>query len=348
MKRLTNKKFYILWPLLTLVSLGNAHWADLATASINIAKQEVRLMLTFPSELITSQLDATKLNNPSEVTKFFNHYIVLADKQGRALTSFSGLIKTNETHITASLNYNWPEPINEIKMHYGLFLPQAPNASMLATITEGEKVRSLTFTPESREAIIAGHKSLLAEQVKSFATLGVEHILTGYDHLLFLLALLMLGSRIGYLLKVVTAFTVAHSLTLSLAVLGLVNLPVQLVESAIALSIVFVAIENLWCKEKALKLRWLIVFIFGLLHGLGFAGILQEMPIPRSELAISLLSFNLGVEIGQITAVAVVFVLLQAIKKQPWEVYLRRWASASVAVMGILWLVERTFPIFKG
>ena len=343
MKRLTNKKFYILWPLLTLVSLGNAHWADLAIASINIAKQEVRLMLTFPGELITSQLDDTKLNKPLEVTKFFDRYIILADEQGRALTTFNGLIKTNETHITASLNYNWSEPINEIKMHYGLFLPEAPNASMLATITEGERVNSLTFTPESRDAVIASQKPLLAQQMKSFAVLGTKHIVTGYDHLLFLLALLMLGSGIGYLLKVVTAFTVAHSLTLSLAVLGIVNLPTQFVESAIALSIAFVAIENLWRKEKALKLRWLIVFSFGLLHGLGFAGILQEMPIPRSELVVSLVSFNLGVEIGQVAAVAVVFMLLQTIKQQPWEIYLRRWASVGVAAMGIFWFAQRAF-----
>jgi nickel/cobalt transporter (NicO) family protein len=179
------------------------------------------------------------------------------------------------------------------------------------------------------------------QQIGNFVGLGIEHILTGYDHVLFLISLLLLGGGIKYLLKVVTAFTVAHSITLSLAVLNLVAIPPRLVESAIALTIVYVAAENFWRKD--LKGRWLITFMFGLIHGLGFAGILKEINIPLSQLPLSLASFNIGVEIGQIFIVSVAFMLLHKFMKPAWQLKLRYLVSAGVIAMGIYWFWERTF-----
>ena len=316
----------------------------LAVAEVNIYEVGVFIVLTFPTELI-NQLNGDNLDGGLQLEEFFSKHISLFDKQGnKAQTNLIDL-ENEDTHSTVSLRYNWPEPVANIKMHYGLFLPNVPTASMLATIAQGKQTNTIVFTPHNPDAILTAKKHLWGQQIKSFGLLGIKHILTGYDHLLFLVALLMLGGGIGYLLKMVSAFTVAHSITLSLAVLRILNLPAQLVESIIALSIAFIAVENLWRKEKALKLRWLIVFGFGLLHGFGFAGILQGMIIPHSELALSLISFNLGVEIGQAAIVTVIFILLQAIKRWSWETQLRYWISMGVAIIGIIWFVERVLSL---
>ena len=146
------------------------------------------------------------------------------------------------------------------------------------------------------------------QQAWQFFVLGFEHILIGYDHLLFLFALLVVCIKLRSLVLIVTAFTVAHSLTLALAYFKIVELPAAIVESAIALSIVFVAVEN--CLLVHPKKRWLMTFLLGLIHGLGFAGVLRELAIPTSNRILSLLTFNLGVEIGQILLVAAFFPLL--------------------------------------
>src|SRR5208283_4694524 len=147
-----------------------------------------------------------------------------------------------------------------------------------------------------------------------FLRLGIEHIFTGYDHIAFLLALLLLGGRFVDLVKIVTSFTIAHSVTLALAALGLLNPPSRWVEALIAVSIIAVAAENLWVLRGApgasarvavaLRHRWRITFAFGLVHGFGFASALQELRLPRSALVAGLVSFNLGVEVGQVTIVA--------------------------------------------
>lgn len=139
-----------------------------------------------------------------------------------------------------------------------------------------------------------------------FLVLGIEHILTGYDHLAFLLALLIAGGSLRHNARIITSFTLAHSLTLALATFGLVNISPAIVEPLIAASIVFVGLENLFSRRLAA--RWLVTFSFGLIHGLGFASTLRELGIGGlgARAAIPLLSFNLGVEVAQIAIAAVV------------------------------------------
>lgn len=173
----------------------------------------------------------------------------------------------------------------------------------------------------------------------SFFLLGIRHILTGYDHLLFLLALLLRKQKLLDYLKIATAFTIAHSLTLTLAVLGWNPLPSRMVEVLIALSIVYVAVENLFNLNR--ERRWQLTFVFGLVHGLGFAGILSELDIPRSHLAVSLVSFNLGIEIVQLALIAAASPLLKAFQES--GLYRRGFAVGSMAIlgMGALWAIER-------
>ena len=171
---------------------------------------------------------------------------------------------------------------------------------------------------------------------------GIRHILIGPDHVLFLVALLLLGGSTRRLLLVVTAFTVAHSVTLSLAVLNIVTLPSRLVEPAIALSIVYVGADNLFARGGRDTRMW-IAFAFGLIHGFGFAAVLREMNLPRYALGWSLASFNVGVEIGQIAVVAAVASTVIALRHISLSAgrTLAFAGSLAVIVVGAIWFVQR-------
>src|SRR5207244_3237601 len=158
---------------------------------------------------------------------------------------------------------------------------------------------------------------------RRFLVLGIEHIFTGYDHIAFLIGLLLLGGSFKELVQIVTAFTVAHSITLALATLAIVNPTPRIIEPLIAASIVYVAAENLWALRRgtsasALRHRWMLTFAFGLVHGFGFATVLRELHLPRSGLAAALVTFNLGVEVGQVCIVALAVPLLAALRRTRW------------------------------
>jgi hypothetical protein len=184
-----------------------------------------------------------------------------------------------------------------------------------------------------------------SEVVRQYLTLGFTHIVPGGpDHILFVLGIFLLSRRLKPILQQVTAFTVAHTLTLALSIYGIVRLPPSIVEPLIALSIVFVAVENILTPELRPS-RIALVFCFGLLHGLGFAGVLSELGLPRSEFLTALLSFNVGVEGGQLTVIAIAFLLVGLpFRKQAW--YRQRVvvpASCLIAALGLYWSVERVF-----
>ncbi|HZL17289.1 MAG TPA: HupE/UreJ family protein [Polyangia bacterium] len=150
----------------------------------------------------------------------------------------------------------------------------------------------------------------------SMLKLGIEHILTGADHLAFLVGLILVGGRLRSLIGVVSAFTLAHSITLALAALSIFAPSPRLVEPAIALSIAYVGVENLFVKDT--RHRWRISFVFGLIHGFGFAGALREIGLPHGQVPIALVSFNLGVEIGQLGVLSVALPLTLAARRAPW------------------------------
>jgi hydrogenase/urease accessory protein HupE len=174
----------------------------------------------------------------------------------------------------------------------------------------------------------------------SLFVMGIAHILTGYDHLLFLLGLVLLGGTRGSLALAVTAFTIAHSITLALSVLGTWVPSERIVEPAIALSIAYVGIEN-W-RERRRAGRWTITFPFGLLHGFGFASALRAVSLPPRGVPLALLSFNLGVEAGQLLALAAILTVLYLLGRLGFAPpQALRFASAGVAATGALWFVVR-------
>jgi hypothetical protein len=209
----------------------------------------------------------------------------------------------------------------------------------LARIDAAGTTTQFAFGTESRETRVN-----LRERHRgaaSFVLLGIEHILTGWDHLLFLLVLLLRGGGWLSLLRIVTAFTLAHSATLALAALDVVTLPDRLVEAVIALSIALVAGENLLFRSPAPR-RWLISFGFGLVHGFGFSSVLREIGLPAQGLVLSLLGFNVGVELGQALVVALALPALALLRHTRWEMRVIRAASLAILLVGAILFVERT------
>lgn len=195
----------------------------------------------------------------------------------------------------------------------------------------------------------------------TYFALGVEHILLGIDHLLFVLALVVLVSGWRQLITTITAFTLAHSITLALAVLGMTSVPQGPVEAVIALSIVFVAVEILHKLEgrKTLAIRkpWLVAFGFGLLHGFGFAGALSEIGVPDHAIRLSLAVFNLGVETGQLAFILAIGALMLLLRRMPsvhqWEIRTGHTATVASALpvayivggVSAWWLIDRTIAL---
>ncbi|PDT87259.1 hydrogenase/urease accessory protein [Bradyrhizobium sp. Y36] len=207
---------------------------------------------------------------------------------------------------------------------------------------------------ETQALLDAGHTSVtLSATPSSWPTIqryllaGIEHIFLGYDHIAFLIAVMLWARRLIPVIKIVTAFTVAHSITLSLAALNLVVVAGRIVEPAIAASIIFVAVENF--VERDIDRRWRVAFLFGLIHGFGFAGVLREVGLPPNAIVPALGAFNIGVEVGQIAIVAIVLQVLGTLDRltaadrgEPVRAAKLVYAvSAAISLLGSYWLIMR-------
>jgi hydrogenase/urease accessory protein HupE len=207
----------------------------------------------------------------------------------------------------------------------------------LAKITTAGETRDFVFQNGRNFEMDASPSTF--DTILQFIRMGVLHIFTGYDHIAFLIGVVMIGGSFKTILKVVTSFTIAHSLTLALATLGMVSIPSRLIESGIALSIMYIAVENIWFP--AVDRRWVITFFFGLIHGFGFASALREVHLPQQMLAASLVSFNLGVEAGQLCIVALLLPALFYISRLRFHEAIVRGCSAVIFALGSFWLWER-------
>jgi hydrogenase/urease accessory protein HupE len=230
----------------------------------------------------------------------------------------------------------WPLMEDLSQGHRHLARARAGGQPMETAIFRGQPSLEIAAQPGSmRPEADSGGPGTIA-----LFLMGIEHILTGYDHLVFLLGLVLVGGRWRSLLLVITAFTVAHSITLGMAALGVWAPSARIVEPAIALSIAYVGIENFFVKDA--DKRWRITFPFGLVHGFGFAGALVEIALSRAEIPRALFAFNLGVEAGQLAVLAVVLPVIVVARKKPWfEQTGVKVLSAAIAAAGVLWFVLR-------
>lgn len=243
--------------------------------------------------------------------------------------------------VTLTVDFVCAETVRDLVIRDDLFDVFGPDHHTLARLDAPGRTEQFVFTPETRETRFR-LDGLAADGrgTASFVRLGVAHILSGYDHLLFLFGLLLPGGGLVAMAKIVTAFTVAHSVTLSLAVLDLVRLADRLVEAVIGLSIAAVAAENLWLRPTVTR-RWIVSFAFGLVHGFGFSSALRELGLPAHGLVLSLLGFNLGVELGQALVVAVALPALALLRGTAWNRHVAWGSSMAILLVGVVLFVER-------
>jgi hydrogenase/urease accessory protein HupE len=253
------------------------------------------------------------------------------------------LAERQSLRLTA--RYSLQRPAGSVAVTAAMF-PYDPKHQTFVNFYERDSVTSQSILDREHSSIeyFAGSRQGIRAVIQKFLPSGVHHILIGPDHLLFLVGLLLLGGSIRRLLLIVTSFTLAHSLTLSLAALNIFTPPAQLIEPAIALSIVYVGADNLFVQGGRDVRAW-IAFAFGLIHGFGFANVLRDMELPSRALGWTLFSFNVGVEIGQLLVVVTVASALALLHSRS-EVVSRRLAFAgSIVVMaaGAFWFIQRVF-----
>ena len=267
---------------------------------------------------------------------------------------------TDGAYAVLKLAGNCPAAAGDVKVNYRLLFDLDALHRGLLRLDLDELTHSAVIAPNTaQQNFKAGEVSRLA-QFGQFFVQGVWHIWIGFDHILFLLALLLpvvlvreggrwrgvnqFGEALHEVLWVVTSFTVAHSITLSLAALGWISLPSRVVESAIAVSVVLAAANNI--KPVINHRRWLVAFVFGLIHGFGFASVLAELGLPQNTLVLSLIGFNVGVEAGQLVIVAVFLPLIFVLRQ---TAFYRRgiFVGGSLLTMAValVWLTERVFDL---
>ena len=364
--------------------IARAHHDPLSSLTLTVEARAVRLVLVAPADELALWHPPAPGESPEQyarslVRKLHGDAAALFELRMNYDVAAPSDVRASWTDpqtVRLEMEYPAPEPLRSLQVFSNLVPKLSPAHQQVTcvqdarsgggTATTARVVAWLTLTPQRFTAFVelpepAGAPAGLAAtstapppvdraqaEPLSFFALGVEHILTGYDHLLFLAALLLVCASFREAVTVITCFTVAHSVTLALASLDLVRLPSRVVEAVIAASIVYVALENILRVGKPRqRLAWraAVTFAFGLVHGLGFASVLRELGLGSAPGAVlmPLLKFNLGVEVGQVGVAAVVFPLLLLAKRRGpiAERLLVPACSLLIALAGTWWLVDR-------
>ncbi|MCC3246479.1 HupE/UreJ family protein [Methylocystis sp. WRRC1] len=360
-----------LWAMIFLVTAAAAHTADISSSRIvpegnGHYRVDVGFLGTDIERMFAEnkkELKDIDLTEPGVIEamigKFIQKRVALQNEEGQTCPSTVvsvGEDPTNPYDSKAILRMDCTAVPGQIFYNpFELLKAQGPRAKHLVSIGEKDDASALTEAqrmgrePAPGQVMIYPGDSLidLSKPLLSpwrlapkFFAAGIEHIMTGYDHLCFLLAVVLWASRAWPVVKIVTAFTISHSITLSLAALQVVNIPSAWTETAIALSIIYVAIENFFTRK--VEGRWRDTFLFGFVHGFGFASGLTEMGVPQRAIVPALASFNLGVEVGQIGVVMVVVPLLVLIDRLFFNgqrnLRLVQICSGVIACFGAYWL----------
>ena len=335
------------------IAAGRAHDPGLSTALVTVRGESVRVAVTF------SVADLRALQPPDPVTgDWIEGLVELWVNGARRLprTALSRPVEAGEIQFELT----WERPaaggtaeLRALRLavlspgHRQFITVSAESGPVLAERLLTAREPSLGF-PLAAMSASSAPTAAADEEPSTFAAflkLGIEHIWTGYDHLLFLFGLLVVCTRFRSSIAIISCFTLAHSITLALATLNVVNLPSRYTEPLIAASIVYVGVENLVRRGAEPRGRWALTFLFGLIHGFGFASVLRELGVGQGGrgLAMPLFTFNFGVELGQIAIAAVVLPIIWQLRKN--EKFVRRGVpalSAVVAMAGLYWLLERT------
>jgi hydrogenase/urease accessory protein HupE len=336
---------------------ARAHTPDISTGKIapgdgRVYRVDVGFLATDLERMFQDTMDeraSVDLSAPGalegEIGKFVARRVAMRDESGRACVTTvekSGEDPTNQDSALVVMRFDCASTTGKVFYDVTkLLAAQGSKGKHLVTLT-GENAGETMLYPQNPPLDLTQPMETTAQLMKKFFEAGVEHIVTGYDHLCFLFALILWASRVWPVVKIVTAFTISHSITLSLAALNIFTLPSALTEALIAASIVFVAAENYFSRD--VDNRWRNTFLFGFIHGFGFASALTEMGVPQAGVLPALAAFNIGVEAGQIAIVMAVMPILFAIdrvtggKRDQRLVYA---VSGVIALAGAFWFLQR-------
>jgi hydrogenase/urease accessory protein HupE len=322
-------------------------------AKVTFALQDIEAFAPMDSDLDAEVTDAERDAAKPSIAKLLAEQLrINADGQDAALAEPGQVRFDDQNNAHVELRYSGsPKQALVVQSKFLALLPDGHQQYLTVRDANGKALTEKMLSKHDDQISLPIANAAAAESPQAslaafgdFFKLGIEHILTGYDHLLFLFALLAVTHSFWPALKIITFFTIAHSITLACAGLNLIELPSSFVEPLIAATIIYVGLENIVRGDHPKGRHWL-TFGFGLIHGFGFAGVLQEMNISSGDTGIllPLLSFNLGIETGQIAVAAIVLPMIWWLNKQveTSEKFLRG-GSVAVSLMGAFWLVERT------
>jgi hydrogenase/urease accessory protein HupE len=338
---------------------GSAHQVNLSTARIVINDDatvdvEVAMKGSDVDRVVGTHLfdEHTGLVRPdalaaasAAVAAYVTTHAVVLGANGTACGAGPSTVTPDQDGVVARTRWACAEMGGAAHYRSTVLLAVAPDARQVVLIGAGEHAaQDLLDADRTEITLAAGASPGLGAVVVRYVFAGMQHIFIGYDHICFLIAIIIWARKLWPVVKIVTAFTIAHSITLSLAALDIVRIPSAITEPAIAATIIFVAVENFFSHD--VRNRWRDTFGFGLIHGFGFASALQEFGLPRSALVPALASFNIGVEIGQVVIVSIALPLLLLVDRAFGEQ--RRPAAVAYGLSGVIvilagyWFLDRT------
>lgn len=344
---------------LLLAGPALAHPLGMSLAEVTPEAARTRLVLAMAAEDVEVALDwrfydreaaLVPAERQAELAERLRPYLagrieLLAD--GRPCPGEPARIATEGHVVQVRIDFPCGERSAPLELATRLLAGQDPRYVQHVRIFRGDDMVDVVLRDGAERVALASPVDRLAV-ARAYALSGIEHILAGADHLAFLVGLLLWAQRPLAIVKVVTAFTLAHSITLTLGVLDLVRVPMRVVDPLVALTVVWVGVENFLSRE--VDRRWRLTFLLGLVHGLGFASVLQEYGLPEDAVALALAAFNLGVEAGQLALVALAMPTLWAVDRlwphpdgvsgRPAPVV--HGLSAGLVAVGLWWLAERT------
>jgi hydrogenase/urease accessory protein HupE len=342
---------------------ANAHQVNLSTARIELRPDRTvavevalkgsdvdRLAATHVFDEQKDAVDPAKVaGSTAAIAAYVGAHVAVTGAQDTPCAAGRAEVVADGDGVIVRNIYSCAGVAGDLVYHSTVLTAADKTARQVVLIGAGDNAPQALLDDSHRTVAISAPAPSLWSVMQRYLVTGIEHIFLGYDHVAFLIAIVLWARRLWPVIKIVTAFTLAHSVTLSLAALHVVVIPSTIVEPAIAASIVFVAVENFFSRD--VDGRWKVTFAFGLIHGFGFAGALQEFGLPAHAVVPALAAFNIGVEIGQVAIVSIVVPALIAVdrllaagKEQPVRAAPLVYAlSAVITVLGGYWFLTRVF-----
>jgi hydrogenase/urease accessory protein HupE len=353
-------------PLAAAIALGTsvaaqAHQVNLSTARVTLAGDrsvsvEVGLKGSDADRLArTGIFDAQRdrvdpalvAASAAPIIAYVTAHVSVTGADGRACAPGTAALAPDGDGVIFRNRFSCRDVGGDIVYRSTVLTDTDPAARQVVLIGEGDNASQALLDAANNAVTLSAPAPALLSTLERYLVTGIEHIFLGYDHIAFLVAVVLWARRFVPVIKIVTAFTIAHSITLSLATLDVVVIPGTVVEPAVAASIVYVAMENFFTRD--IDSRWRVTFAFGLIHGFGFASALREVGLPTNAIAPALAAFNIGVEIGQVAIVSIVIPVLIALDRlmavdssKPARAATLVYAlSALIAVLGSYWFLTR-------